>query len=75
MFLRSEKLLNLTQEQLLNFKNNPAEFEAVKNELLGTIIKLTGRSNKNSMFNRLEFIASNVDLNPNPEEEMKRVQG
>src|SRR3989338_6619422 len=68
-----EKLLNLTQEQLLNFKNNPAEIEAVNNELLCTIIKLTGRSNKNSMFNRLEFIASNVDLNPNPEEEMKRL--
>ena len=70
-----EKLLSLNQEQVLKFKNEPAEFEAVKNEMLGTIIKLNGRTNKNSLFNRLEFIASNVDTNPNPEEELKRMQG
>ena len=70
-----ERLLNLNQEQVLNFKNNPADFEAVKNNLIGTIVKLNGRTNKNSLFNRLEFIAQNVDINPNPEEEMKRLQG
>ena len=69
-----ERLLNKTQEQLLNFRNNPAEFEAAKNELLGTIVKLNGRPNKNSMFNRLEFVANSVDTNPSPEEEMKRLQ-
>ena len=70
-----EKLLNLNQEQVLRFKQEPAEFEAVKNELLGTITKIVGRTNKNSMFNRLEFVANSVDINPNPEEEMKRLQG
>ena len=70
-----EKLLSLNQDQLLKFKQESAEFEAVKNELLGTIIKLNGRTNKNSFFNRLEFIASNVDTKPNPEEELKRLQG
>ena len=70
-----ERLLNLNQEQVLKFKTEPAEFEAVKNNLLGTIVKLNGRTNKNSMFNRLEFIAQNVDINPNPEEEIKRLQG
>ena len=69
-----ERLLNMTQEQLLKFRNNPADFEAVKNDLLGTIVKLNGRTNKNSMFNRLEFVAQNVDINPNPEEELKRLQ-
>jgi len=68
-----EKLLNLTQEQLLKFKNEPAEFEAVKNELLGTIVKLNGRTNKNTLFNRLEFITQQVDNNPNPEQELKRL--
>lgn len=68
-----EKLLNLTQERLLSFKNNPAEFEAVKNELLGVIVKLNGRANKNTLFNRLEFIVNGVDANPNPEEELKRL--
>ena len=69
-----ERLLNKTQEQLLNFRYNPAEFEAAKNELLGTIVKLNGRPNKNSMFNRLEFVANSVDTNPSPEEEIKRLQ-
>ncbi len=69
-----ERLLNLNQEKLLKFRNEPAEFEAVKNELLGTIIKVNGRANKNSLFNRVEFIANNVDINPNPEEELKRLQ-
>ena len=68
-----ERLLNLNQEQVLRFKQEPADFEAVKNELLGTITKVVGRSNKNSMFNRLEFVVNNVDINPNPEEEIKRL--
>lgn len=70
-----ERLLNMTQEQLMKFKNEPADFEAVKNELLGTIIKVVGRVNKNNLFNRLEFLVNNVDINPNPEEELKRLQG
>jgi len=70
-----ERLLNLNQEQLLKFRNEPAEFEAVKNNVIGTIIKVNGRANKNSMFNRIEFVVNNVDPNPNPEEEIKRMQG
>ena len=68
-----EKLLNKNQEQLLTFRNNPAEFEAVKNDLMGTIVKLNGRTNNNSLFNRLEFVVQSVDTKPNPEEEMKRL--
>ena len=75
VFFRSqlERLLNLGQDKILNFKNEPADFEAVKNNLLGTIVKVTGRTNKNPMFNRLEFVAQNVDANPNPQEEIKRL--
>lgn len=68
-----ERLLSLNQEQVMKFKSEPADFEAVKNELLGTITKIVGRTNKNSMFNRLEFVVNNVDINPNPEEELKRL--
>lgn len=70
-----ERLLSLNQEQVLKFKQEPAEFEAVKNDLLGTIVKLNGKANKNTMFNRLEFVANSVDTKPSAEEEMKRVQG
>ena len=75
VFFRNQldRLLNLNQEQVLKFKQEPADFEAVKNNLLGTIVKLNGRANKNSMFNRLEFVVNSVDINPNPEEEMKRL--
>ncbi len=69
-----EKLLNMQQEQLMKYRNEPAEFEAVKNDLLGKIIKINGRSNKNAMFNRVEFVVQQVDPNPNPEEELKRMQ-
>ena len=69
----ADKLLNMAAEQMLKFRQEPAEFEAKKNDLLGTIIKVNGRANKNSMFNRLEFIAQSVDINPNPEEEIKRL--
>lgn len=77
VFFRNQldKLLNMSQEQVLKFKNEPAEFEAVKNELFGTIVKLNGRTNKNSLFNRLEFVVNSVDAKPNPEEELKRMQG
>lgn len=76
VFFRNQldKLLNMAQEQVLKFKNEPADFESVKNELLGTIVKLNGRVNNNSLFNRLEFIVNYVDINPNPEEELKRLQ-
>lgn len=70
---QAEKLMSMGQEQILKFKNEPAEFEAVKNELLGTIVKVNGRSNKNSLFNRVEFIAEQVHPNPDPEEEIKRL--
>ena len=70
-----ERLLKMNQEQLLKFRQEPAEFEAIKNQLLGTIVKLNGRVNKNSLFNRLEFIVQHIDSNPNPEEELKRLSG
>ena len=69
----AEKLLKMNHEQILKFKSEPAEFEAAKNDLLGTIVKLNGRTNKNSLFNKVEFVVDNVDTNPNPEEELKRL--
>ena len=69
-----EKLLSKTQEDVLYYRSNPQEFEQVKNELLGTIVKLNGRSNMNTLFNRLEFVVQNLDAKPNPEEEIKKMQ-
>jgi len=65
------KLLNKTHEQMLEYKDNPEKFEELKTELLGNIVKFVGRTTKNEMFDRLEFISQLVFPNPNPDEEIK----
>ena len=65
------KLLNKTQEQMLEYKDNPEKFEEIKTELLGNIVKIIGRTTKNEMFDRLEFISQLVFPDPNPDDELK----
>lgn len=71
---KADVLMQKGAGYLLQFKDNPAEFEAVKNELLGNIVKLNGKVNRNEMFDRIEFMVNSVDANPNPEEEIKRIE-
>ncbi len=68
-----EKLLNLNKERILEYKENPEKFEEIKTELLGNIVKVNGRVKKNLFFDRLELVANDVNLNPNPEEEIQRL--
>jgi len=68
-----EKLINSNKEKILEFKENPDKFEEVKTELLGNIVKINGRVKKNLFFDRIEIVANDVTLNPNPEEEIKRL--
>ena len=68
-----EALLNKKKEEILSYKEDLQNFEDAKNGLLGKIIKTTGRVNKNEMFDRLEFIANSVTSNPNPKEEVDRL--
>ena len=69
-----ETLLSKTKEEMLAFKSNPQEFETIKNELLGKQIKIIGRANKNQMFDRLEFVTNNVDVTPDPKEEIAKLE-
>ena len=69
-----EKLLNLTSDKVLNFKENPDGFEQFKIDLLGKPVKVKGRTSKNTMYDRVEFVASDIDPNPNPEEEIKKME-
>lgn len=71
---QAERLLGKTKEEILYYKDNPGFFESVKTDLLGNIVKLVGRVNKNEMFDRMEFLSQLVFTNPNPEEEIKRLQ-
>jgi len=68
-----EKLMKADRAKVLTYKDAPEKFEEVKTELLGNIVKLNGRVKKNLFFDRLEFVANDVNINPNPEEEIKRL--
>lgn len=69
-----QRLLGKSDEEILKYKDNPAEFEAIKNELLGEIVKIIGRTNMNQAFNRLELVANLVYKDVNPQEEAKKLQ-
>ncbi|HDP74203.1 MAG TPA: DUF2240 family protein [Candidatus Woesearchaeota archaeon] len=47
--------------------------EPVKKDLLGKIIRIIGRVNKNELFDRKEFVVNRVYPNPDPEEEAKKL--
>lgn len=70
---QAENLLNKTKQNIMEFKDFPEKFDAVKNELLGNIVQFTGRVTKNEMFQRIEFISNNVNTKLDPEEEIKRL--
>ena len=69
-----EKLLNSTKQTILGYKDNPANFEQVKSDLLGMLVKINGRIKRNLFFDRLEIIANDVSINPNPDDELKRLE-
>jgi replication factor A1 len=69
-----EKLLGMTKEQVLQYKSSPEGFEQIKSDLLGNQIKVVGRTTKNEMFNRVEFMAQLVFPNPSPKEEVERLK-
>lgn len=68
-----QNLLKKTHDEILGYRINAEGFEQVKNELLGEMIKVIGRTTKNKMFDRLEFMSNLVFTDINPEEEIKRL--
>jgi replication factor A1 len=69
-----EQLLSMDKTQMMAFKEDPTKFEAIKTDLLGSIIKVNGRANKNQNFDRIELIANKVDRKPDPDEEIKKLK-
>jgi len=68
------KLLGKEENDVLSYKDNQESFATIKKENLGKIIKLKGRASNNQMFERLEFIVNDVDTNPDPKEEIKKLE-
>jgi len=56
----AQQLLKKTEEEILKFREAPELFEQVKNDALGSFLKINARVNKNEMFNRIELIANEV---------------
>jgi len=69
---QTQKLFNKSHEEIVKMKDTG--FEDIKTEMLGQIVKFTGRTNKNEMFDRLEFVARFVDATPDADEEIKRLK-
>jgi len=71
---QAENLLELDHQKILEYKDAPEKFEEIKNNLLGNIIKVIGRTNKNELFDRLEFVARLAFPNPDPKEELEKAK-
>lgn len=69
-----QKLLDLDDEQVIAFKDNPSEFENIKNDLLGTIVKVIGKTKKNQSFDRLELVANMIFKDVDPDVEAKNLE-
>jgi len=68
-----DSLLGKAKQEIIAFKDKPETFEPLKQQLLGSIIKVTGRAKRNEMFDRLEFAANAVETKPDPEAELRRL--
>lgn len=68
-----QNLLKKTNEEILNYREDKSTFGPVKDEILGSIIKVVGRVQKNSMFDRLEIICQLV-FEADPAEELAHLE-
>ena len=69
---QSQRLFSMTDEEIISKREEG--FEEVKNELLGKIMKFVGRTSKNEMFDRIEFVPNLVITDPDPSEEIANVK-
>ena len=59
------ELLGINKEEASGLKENPSNFEEIKNKVLGKQVMVIGRVVKNTMFDRIEMIANRVkDVKP-----------
>lgn len=71
---QAENLTKKSEQDMIAMKDNREAIEQLKTDLLGEIVKVVGRINKNAMFNRLEFVSQLVFRDLNPEDELKQAQ-
>lgn len=71
---QADNLTGKSENDFVLMKDNAEKTEELKNQLLGEIVKVVGRTAKNTMFDRLEFISQLVFRNPDPDEELKQMK-
>jgi ssDNA-binding replication factor A large subunit len=69
-----ENLFKLSSDEMLKFRDFPEQFQDVKHKLLGETVKIVGNVKKNAMFDRIEFQANSMVLDPDPKEELERLE-
>jgi len=67
-------LFSKTAEELVAMRTETAKLDELKNEVLGQIIKIIGKTKINSMNNNLEFQTRFVDPKPDPKEEIAKLE-
>ena len=67
---QTQQLCSKDHKQMLTFRDNIESFSMIKSEILGKIVKIIGKTQRNEMFDRLEFVVETVDLNPDPKAEI-----
>ncbi len=70
---QTNHLLEKTEQEIADYKENAARFEDVKADLLGEQLKLLGSVKRNEYFSRLEFNVQMV-ARAKPEEELARLE-
>jgi len=70
---QADRLLRISAQDINVLRNDSEKVQALKDGLLGNIVKLIGKVNKNQLFGRVEFLANMVFVNPDPDEEVKRL--
>lgn len=63
-------LLDADEDELLSYRDNIAEFEPTKTDLLGEMVRIEGRVQRNNVTDKLELVANNVVTDVDPSEEL-----
>ncbi len=66
-------LLSFSKHDILYYQDHTEEWQECKNELLGEYVRAVGRAVKSEAFDRIEFRTQLVFLNPDPEQELSRL--
>ncbi|MBR9676118.1 hypothetical protein GOV05_03860, partial [Candidatus Woesearchaeota archaeon] len=73
VFFRNQlqHLIGKNHDEVVQMRN--ANFEEVKDDILGKIVSVVGRVTENEMFARKELVAQLVNTNPDPKDELERL--